>query len=1203
MAKKTTKKKQGGPVKQRSKDAETGGEGTPPNPPPPPPAALVKLIQKNKSVLKYFQALQENLDYDVTKWKRRARKNHAESLEWKAKAEQLEIERSSSSSVTASKKRPSAPSLPEEEIEQPRRQRLRTENPSGTEKSNQTNGIKSKETDSKASSVADDKSSSKQIDAKSAAADEDWLDLASMSSEEEEEASETQKKPPPLQEPKAVPPLSIFAMSSEDSEEEEEDDEEAPIQPSQKRAPLNILALSSDDSSDDDDDDDEYSTGWFDGNRKQPPPGQKIQKRRSSQILQSLKKANELLSELGIILTEEETIPEHDQKAEDQDLEQSDTQAEAAEEKVVLQRREDSLVLTDLLQTIKSLVRVHLDQKKGDELLVESYYPFMTKDLIPCFIVPPESSATGFCPHPAIDGMQSLSEAFHLMETYCPSLDEIDNDHLAGDERLILGMKARHIMVSNLVRSLEGEICQLWPVQDRATRLMTSSLHFEPNDGNEENLQIGMNDNRIAAPTKNFPRLAALMERCFLAALVGRMHLARQDPRAFFQLFWRYLVATTPAIAIDRTPFKLAPVQSICILESILCNGISSADDILTTHLPQHKADWKWISRTIYLLVETTGMIQIARSKSEDERIADTARVELAAKSRLEAKHPFWAEYSPLEKEGNGMKEIAEQLQTMIQDLVSAGENDDFSSTLQPMLLQALLITSGDIKLIDRLFTKQNLTKTGTTRCALSFVKAKKSLEIRMIEKHRQAVLSPSTLIAAGMRLWEYSKAILKVFQQSCNGMNGGSTSLQFAALALTTCMEMADGESALKVLEACLSGLNDWNMMKSKPSLTRSTLNVMETVGQAIVLRVINLERRPDRLASFLAQAAHYNLLVIRAVMLTNPSSSYQFCHAFDGGNGRPAEIESQLVQRLGCSQEELSEQFVQSHWRPNDLKVFDSEAPESLDETRISPSEKACALSHIASWKGIVHTLEAMESATAATAAAAATTTTTTTTTDSKSNESIFRHPSHWRQKFQISGYARGPPLFPENESMPPAPVCIILEDDAILVDRFADRLHALLEELPRDFHFVSIGYSRPKTAPLIPFSSAEISIPSCIWYLTGYIVSLEGCRYLLKQLPVRGPVDSWVGLQMFQNWDNLYGHAMGVGMTNNNKTSNNHISTEPKTISKKDLRKLLKFRAFCATVPLCSQKVGSGNNIASNGRNWRHRDTDIVYSGNSI
>ena len=70
-------------------DDHQGGRH-PPAPPPPPPAPLVKLIQKNSQVLQYFEALQANLDYDVEKWKKRARHHEAKSLEWKEKFERLE---------------------------------------------------------------------------------------------------------------------------------------------------------------------------------------------------------------------------------------------------------------------------------------------------------------------------------------------------------------------------------------------------------------------------------------------------------------------------------------------------------------------------------------------------------------------------------------------------------------------------------------------------------------------------------------------------------------------------------------------------------------------------------------------------------------------------------------------------------------------------------------------------------------------------------------------------------------------------------------------------------------------------------------------------------------------------------------------------------------------------------------------------------
>ena len=49
-----------------------------------------------------------------------------------------------------------------------------------------------------------------------------------------------------------------------------------------------------------------------------------------------------------------------------------------------------------------------------------------------------------------------------------------------------------------------------------------------------------------------------------------------------------------------------------------------------------------------------------------------------------------------------------------------------------------------------------------------------------------------------------------------------------------------------------------------------------------------------------------------------------------------------------------------------------------------------------------------------------------------------------------------------------------------------------------------------------------------------------------------------------------------------------------------SRKDLAHILKFRAFAALVPLCSQKVDTSTNTTV-GRSWRQRDTDVTYSGN--
>jgi len=126
------------------------------------------------------------------------------------------------------------------------------------------------------------------------------------------------------------------------------------------------------------------------------------------------------------------------------------------------------------------------------------------------------------------------------------------------------------------------------------------------------------------------------------------------------------------------------------------------------------------------------------------------------------------------------------------------------------------------------------------------------------------------------------------------------------------------------------------------------------------------------------------------------------------------------------------------------------------------------------------------------------------------------------------------------------------------------------------------------RPTTAPIIKYSS-QLGIPTCTWYLTGYVLSLDGIKFLLQSLPCVGPVDSWIGLKMTANWDNVFGLKVGLGV--------NKKAIVDMLPSRKDLVKILRFRAFVALTPLCSQKLASSSKDS-----WRDRDTDITYSGKS-
>ena len=73
-----------------------------PPPPPPPPKSLIKLLQTDKGVLKYFTLLQENLEADKVKWKSRARNAENECEELKKKLLEQTSPQSTATSVAAS---------------------------------------------------------------------------------------------------------------------------------------------------------------------------------------------------------------------------------------------------------------------------------------------------------------------------------------------------------------------------------------------------------------------------------------------------------------------------------------------------------------------------------------------------------------------------------------------------------------------------------------------------------------------------------------------------------------------------------------------------------------------------------------------------------------------------------------------------------------------------------------------------------------------------------------------------------------------------------------------------------------------------------------------------------------------------------------------------------------------------------------------
>jgi len=147
---------------------------------------------------------------------------------------------------------------------------------------------------------------------------------------------------------------------------------------------------------------------------------------------------------------------------------------------------------------------------------------------------------------------------------------------------------------------------------------------------------------------------------------------------------------------------------------------------------------------------------------------------------------------------------------------------------------------------------------------------------------------------------------------------------------------------------------------------------------GEIPTVRVINLRRRLDRLLDFMGCAAHKEQLIVvkgPAKLRTRKSflsggvrkNDTEGCgdscldddgdFAFDGRCSRE-ELETQVLEHLNGKKGTLAD-FVKAKWRPSDLKAFDRDARDGFELVPTSITEKACSLSHIASWMGVESTL----------------------------------------------------------------------------------------------------------------------------------------------------------------------------------------------------------------------------------------------------
>lgn len=108
---------------------------------------------------------------------------------------------------------------------------------------------------------------------------------------------------------------------------------------------------------------------------------------------------------------------------------------------------------------------------------------------------------------------------------------------------------------------------------------------------------------------------------------------------------------------------------------------------------------------------------------------------------------------------------------------------------------------------------------------------------------------------------------------------------------------------------------------------------------------------------------------------------------------------------------------------------------------------------------------------------------------------------------------------------------PVTLIMEDDFIFCNKFQDRVEEIFEnELPSKWDLLYLSklpnYSGFRWDP---HSKNLARLYNGVWWLSGYVVTYEGAKKLLKGLPIIGPVDVWINYQfprmeVYSTYDNL-------------------------------------------------------------------------------
>ena len=184
----------------------------------------------------------------------------------------------------------------------------------------------------------------------------------------------------------------------------------------------------------------------------------------------------------------------------------------------------------------------------------------------------------------------------------------------------------------------------------------------------------------------------------------------------------------------------------------------------------------------------------------------------------------------------------------------------------------------------------------------------------------------------------------------------------------------------------------------------------------------------------------------------------------------------------------------IVSTHWDSTMNATYDGSCF-SNTAIPLTPSERACAASHIEAWRCTIAALTAKNDI----------------------YENFIRN-SRRVCGLQKTGDAQDYMLIFEDDAM----ICRLKEQPFVM------RMRQVRRALPDDFDICYLGYAAPKKVLAKPKKIKNLLFkPEYLWQLHGYMLSVQGAKKLLSFLPVNQPVDNFVATLLSE--EKINGYAM--------------------------------------------------------------------------